>query len=56
MLDPNRRWLELVEDTRRMVEEGRDARGAMEKPVKKKKEDYIAQFEHAQMQKNTGML
>jgi len=55
MLDPSKRWLDLVEETRRMVEEGRDARGAMDKPVKKKKEDYIAQFQHAQMQKQTGV-
>ena len=48
MLDPTRRWLELVEDTRRMVEEGRVDRGAMEKPVKKKMQDYIAQFEQTQ--------
>jgi uncharacterized protein YaaN involved in tellurite resistance len=42
MLDPSRKWLDLVEDTKRMVEEARADRGAMEKPVKKKNEDYIA--------------
>ena len=42
MLDPTKRWLDLVEDTKRMVEDARTDRGAMDKPVKKKKEDYIA--------------
>jgi hypothetical protein len=44
MFGSDRNWMELAEETKNKVEQDRIDRGAMDKPVKKKKDDYILQF------------
>jgi len=41
MFGNDMKWLELVDNTKQMVLDERDRRGAMDKPVLKKKDEYL---------------
>lgn len=44
----DKKWLELVEETRQGIEDARQRRGAPERPIFKKQEDYLQESREAQ--------